>query len=84
MTKKKADKKLLSDTINGILGTKIDFTKLNLKDLEEFYEIIANPVELGKRILSAEASARVELRVEQLKDQAMSAIGEFLAGRDKS
>jgi hypothetical protein len=49
----KVDKKKISDQLNEILGTKIDFTKLSVKELEELYSVFTTPSKFAQAVAKA-------------------------------
>jgi hypothetical protein len=47
------DKKKISDQLNEILGTKIDFTKLSVKELDELYSVFTTPSKFAQAVARA-------------------------------
>lgn len=70
----KLDKKKMSDYINSILDTKIDFTKLSSKELNELYIIFTTPSKLVQVVGKATKT--------KLSDKVLNMrLGELLEGQ---
>lgn len=66
----KADKKKISDELNKILDIRVDFTKLSIKELRDFYDVFITPTKLTQ-VIGRATKSRIENKVMDMNLQEM-------------
>lgn len=74
----KPTKQEMSDVLNRILDTHINWSRLNSEDLEKVFKLLSNPAKLGQRLVRSEIVRRFQNRMDQAKGNFMEFAFEFL------